>query len=276
MVVFPQALVTALAATPLPLTHGRIGYQTYTKDALPSQVTASGDTAEGPADAPLRPETNEYWKPPSLPATWQFVFGGIKSVNYAGLAGHNLGSCGCSVEAETSMDGATWDALGLEHTPTDDSPIMFLDEERDATRLRLTINGSGLIPSLAVVFVGRTLDFARPIYGGHSPIVLSRETIHQSLVSRGGQYLGQHVQRMGVNGNVRLDNLLAAWYRAEFDRFVEATRSRPYFYAWRPETFPLEVAYLWNTGDISPTNKGKRTLMEVAWKVQGIGWTRNG
>jgi hypothetical protein len=277
MIVFPQALILALAGTAAPLTHGRFGYQTHTYGALPSQVTVSGATADGPADAPLRPETNEYWEPPSLPATWEFLFDGIQTIDYAGIGGHTLGTNGCSVEAETSLDGTTWDALGTEHTPSDDAPIMFLDEDRDAIRLRLTITGTGAAPRLASIYVGKTLAMSRPIYSGHSPISLSRQTRYQSSVSRGGQFLGQAVQSMGVAGTINFSHLTAAWYRANFDKLVEHARSgRPFFYGWRPETFPNEVVYVWTTGDIAPVNSGPRDFMSVGMSVQGIGWVRNG
>ena len=276
MIVFPQGLVAELAVTAAPLTHGRIGYKTFTRGALPSSVTVSGDTPDGPADAPLRPDTNEYWQGPSLPATWTFIFpGGLADVNYAGVAGHTVGSSGAAIKAETSPDGAAWEDLGGEVSPADDSPIMFLDSVRSANRLRLTLTGAGAVPRVAVVYVEKTLDFYRPIYGGHSPLSLSRDTVLQSSVSRGGQFLGQTIQSMGVHGSVQLNNMPAAWYRANFDPFVEVARSFPYFYAWRPQTFPLEVVYLWNTADLSPSNQGKRDLMEVSWNVRGIGWVRN-
>lgn len=277
MIVYPQALVGQLAATPFPLTHGRIGYQTYTRGAVPSQVTVSSEVVGFPADAPLRPETHEAWQPTVLPATWQFNIGTLQDVNYAGLAGHNLGSAGVSIKAETSMDGVAWTALAPEHIPSDDAPIMLLDSMRQSFHIRFTFAGAGIVmPKVASIFVGKTLDLYRPIYGGHSPLQLSRDTVLQSAVSQGGQFIGQVIQRMGVQGNVSLKNLPASWYRSDFDPFVEATLNYPYFYAWRPLTFPLESAYVWNTDDITPSNSGKRDTMEVTLKVRGIGWVRNG
>lgn len=276
MIIFSPALVASEAAAGVPLTHGRILYETHTLTALPSDVTASGDTVDGPKDAPLRPDTAEYWLPPSLPATWELYLQGLRDINAIGIAGHTLGTCGCSIEAESSVDnGANWDALALEHAPSDDAPIQFLDDERSANRIRLTVTGSGAVPRIAVVYVGRTMDLLRPIYGGHRPIVLSRDTELSAQVSRGGQFLGQTIRSMGVVGSIDLRNLTAAWYRSTFDKFAEAARVRPYFYAWRPQTFPLEVAYLWNTDDVSPSNSGKRDMMEVSMKVRGIGWVRN-
>lgn len=276
MIIFPQALILSEATAGVPLTHGRILYDTLTRGAAPSTVTVSGETTDGPKDAPLRPETNEYWEPPSLPATWEFLFpNGTATVNSVGIAGHDLGSKGCSIKAETSPDGTTWSLVGVEHVPSDDAPIQFLDDDRSANRMRLTITGTGLAPRIAVVYVGLTLDLLRPIYGGHSPLSLSRDTVLNATVSKGGQYLGQSIRSMGVVGSINLNHLKASWYRSDFDLFAEDARQYPFFYAWRPQTFPKEIVYLWTTDDISPTNMGKRDMMEVSLKVRGIGWVRN-
>lgn len=76
-----------------------IGYQTYTFDLTASAVTAS-DTDDGPADAPLRPDTGEFWEPVSLPATWVLDLGQARTIDYLGIAGHTLGTCGCTIDVD--------------------------------------------------------------------------------------------------------------------------------------------------------------------------------
>ena len=50
----------------IPLSHSRIGHQTYTRTGT---ATASTATTTFPADAPLNPLTYEFWRPTAIPAT---------------------------------------------------------------------------------------------------------------------------------------------------------------------------------------------------------------
>lgn len=253
-----------------PLTHTRIGYQTYTRGATPAQVQASSTAVGAVADAPLRPDTVEYWEPQSLPATWRFDMGELRDVDYLGIAGHTIGSARCSVRVETSADGESWQALAGDLLPADNSALMFLDESRPARYVQMTLEGEQP-PRVAVVYVGVALAMPRPIYGGHTPITLSRETVLHHSLSRGGQFLGQGYRRLGLTGSIAFRHLPASWYRAQFDPFVRAARRYPYFVAWRPATFPAEVAYVWTDRDIAPSNMGIRDLMDVSWNMKGLG-----
>jgi hypothetical protein len=483
LIIFPNSFALSAA---VPLTHARIGYHTYTKDLLPSAVTVSGETAGGPKDAPLRPDTAEFWEPPTLPATWQLDLGALVDVDWVGIAAHTIGSklatlgvklsedtdfdarvllpgtsgnyastpdsaalditadidirikvacsdwtpssafdfldkitsdaaqfsymlrlntdgtlvqywtedgstlrnafstvavgaadgtpkwvrstldvnngaAGRDIKFYTSDDGLTWTQLGTtvtqagttsifsgtaslhiggersgvagilagkvyyaelrngiggavvakfdpandaengdtsfvsstgetwtinqsgspaarlinpkfggEVAPAEDAPLMFLDALRTVRHLQLELTGSN-VPRIAVVYLGKVLAMQRSIYGGHSPITLSRETLLKQPVSRGGQFLGQSYRRLGVSGSAAFRHLTAAWYRSNFDPFVKEARKQPYFFAWRPLTFPFEVGYVWTPDDIRPTNMGVRDFMEVSWNMTGIG-----
>jgi hypothetical protein len=251
-----------------PLAHARIGYQTYTRDAV--TVTVSSETAAGPKDAPLRPDTVEFWEPAAMPATWEIDFGALRDIDYIGIAGHTIGASGAAIAAETSQDGTTWTAFAGDIAPGDDTAIMLLDELRSVRYVRLTLTGT-TVPRLAVIYIGEALAMPRMIYGGHTPITLSRETVlHQSL-SRGGQFLGQGFRRHGVTGSIAFQNLPASFVRQDFDLFTKSARRFPYFVAWRPSTFPKEVAYVWTDEDIRPSNMGKRDFMQVSWNMKGLG-----
>lgn len=278
MIIYPAAFVLSEAAAGRPLNYPRIGYQSFTIDLDASSVTVSSEEDDGPGDAPLRPDTAEAWQPTSLPATWVLDLGTSRDIDYVGVAGHTLGSDGCSILIETSTGSVAgspslqvWDQFAEDALPADDAPLLFMDDSRIARYTRITLSGSGECPRLAVVYVGEILAMERPIYGGHAPITLSRDTVlHQSL-SKGGQFLGQGFRRNGVVGSAAFNHLTAGWYRENFDPFVKSARGLPFFWAWRAETFPREVAYLWATSDIRPSNIGQRDFMQVAFPVQGIG-----
>lgn len=272
MIVYPSAFVlSAEADTGQPLNHPRIGYRNAVRGLPASAVTVSGETTGAPRDAMLRPDTWEFWRAPALPATWEVELSESQNIDYVGLAGHNIGSSGAAAKIEWSLTPGVWTTFATEYMPSDDAPLMFLDSPRFAKRLRLTLTGTGAVPYISVFYAEVALAMQRPIYGGHSPITLSRETKLHQMLSRGGQFLGQNFQSFGVRTTAQFQHLTAAWYRANFDPFVKAARAYPYFFAWRPQTFPAEVGYVWSPDDIIPTNMGKRTFMEVKIPMVGIG-----
>lgn len=296
----PVIVSPALAAAEsfaFPLTHARIGYQTFVPD---STITASTEAAGFPASAVALSMTYEKWKPTALPATIEFVLPADSDSDYVGIAAHTLGSAGCTVaveyaysltEGETaffqshneldggpslSMDFAAQEYELLEESytaaetiaPSDDSAIMVLVKETMARYWRLTITGS-TIPEIGVVYIGKVLAMQRMIYGGHSPGTLSRQTDIRPTRSEGGQFLGRSIIRQGLATSFQWENLKAQWYRDNFDPFVEAARTAPFFIAWRPEDFPREVIYCWTSSDISPSNQGVKDFMSVGFSAQG-------
>lgn len=249
-----------------------IGYQTWLRDLQDSNVIVSSQADSAPKDAILRPDTHEYWQPSVMPASIVVDLGQPRPVDYVGLAGHTIGSAGGSVKIEHSADGISWTEFGSELAPSTNAPIMFLDASVSRRFWGITFTNSGEAPRLAVVYIGQALVIQRSIYGGHSPANLSRETILNQNMSDGGQFLGQYVRRRGITGNVRLRHLTAGWYRDNFDPFVRAARQYPFFLAWRPVTFPLEVAYGWTDSNIKPSNMGKKDFMEVGFDFKGVGY----
>jgi hypothetical protein len=254
-------------------------YQTWLRDLTASDITASSETDDGPADATLRPDTYSFWEPESLPATIVYDLGTTRAVDGLGLLGR-IGSVGVSVTVETN-DGDQinspledeWTEFASDAGPADDAPLLFLDESRDIRKIRLTFEGTGsTMPRLAVAYAGEVLKMERMIYGGHAPGRLSRMTVLNGALSRGGQFLGQDFRRHGVETSYSFRHLTAAWVRANFDPFVKAARKFPYFVGWRPDDFPLEVDYGWTPEDIRVSNMGIRDFMQVTFPVVGWGY----
>lgn len=252
------------------LDHARIGYHNPARDLT---ATASSAADDFPADAPQRPDTYESWKPETMPAWWQVDFGETVVVDYLGIAAHELGTKGCTVTVQYSADASTWYDASDAAAPTDDSPLLLLFSPQAARHWRILLEQAASptdAPEVGVIYLGRILTMPRPIYGGHAPITLARETVlHQSL-SRGGHFLGQGFRRTGFVGQASYRHLTAAWYREHFDPFVLAARRYPYFFAWRPGTFADECAYVWTDEDIRPSNMGLRDFMAVSWPMRGF------
>jgi len=156
--------------------------------------------------------------------------------------------------------------------PADDAPLMFLDEGKQARRLRIAFTGDEA-PRLLVCYAGPVLAMERPIRGGgFIPPTMHRETVLKQNLSRGGQLLGQTFRRLGLQASTPFQHLSAAWVRSDLEPFIKAARQYPFFIAWRPATYPLEVGFMWATDDIHPSMMGLSSLMQVTIPMRGIGW----
>lgn len=252
-----------LSALTQPLTHARIGYQKIS-GTITASTAASGFAASN-ADNEL---TYSFWKPTALPATWEIDIGSAETVNYFGIAAHTLGTDQAEIFAEY-WDGSSWTEIDSV-LPGDDRPIMFIFDDKFASKYRVRVIGS-TSPRIGVIYIGESLAMQRAIYGGHSPLNLSRNTVVRPTISERGQWLGRSIIRTGSSTSWDWRNLTALWYRANFDPFVEHARTKPWFIAWRPATFSEEVGYCWTRNDIQPSNQGVRDLMDVSLTAEGLG-----
>lgn len=255
-----------LAPGVMPLTHARIGWQTFTRDVT---ATVSSAAAGFPALALRNSLTYEHWQASSMPATAAWDAGVARDVDYLGIASHTIGSSAATVAVEYSTNGVDWTVVA-ETTPADDEPLMFIFGVVTARYWRIRLTGS-TAPFIGAVYIGKLLEMMRPIYGGHTPINLSRDTVIRPQISQAGQWLGRAIVRKGLSTTASWKHLDANWYRTYFDPFVESAREYPFFFAWRPADHPDEVAYCWVGGDIAPSNMGIRNLMEVSVTMEGYG-----
>lgn len=266
-VVISDALV--LEAAGFPLTHARIGWQTVLPDAV---VTASSESAGFPVSTLKNPLTYDRWLPASLPATVTIDAGAAVPVDYLGIAAHLLRDGANAVTLEyldEASPSGTWTEVAA-HSPADNGTVMLLFPEVFARWWRLTFAGVSVQP-VGVVFLGKALAMQRPFYQGHTPLTLSGDTVIRPTRSERGQFLGRSIIRGGFRTGVSWSNLTAAWVRSDFAPFIEAARTSPFFFAWRPASFPREVGYVWTSQDIAPSNAGPRDLMAVDFDVEGLG-----
>lgn len=258
----------------------RIGYDNVLRGITPTVSSTENGFFAGALRNSL---TNELWKPESgasLPATIEWALSNV-SMDYIGIAAHNFGTNSASIKITYSTDGGSNYTAICEGggtsclttvSPTDDSAIMILfDTLTGVTNLKFSLSWSGDDPAVGVIYAGTALVMQRPIYGGHSPITLSRRVSRRPQAAEAGQWLGRSIIRRGFESSISWSNLEAAWYRANFDPFVKSAERYPFFLAWKPEDFPDEVALCWCNDDIKPGNSGIRDLMDVSLGLQGYG-----
>ena len=274
MIVYTSTFLLAESAAARPLSRARIGWQTHARDLGlgAAAVTVSSEDADGPRDAPLRFETAEYWLPTALPATWTLDLGTGFNLDYVGIAAHTIGSNGCSAKIETSSDGSTWTLFAAEVSPGDDAPILYLDDSRANVRyIKLTLAGVGDPPKVGVIYAGEVLAMQYGVSAGYSPLPRSRQTELRQTLSRGGQLLGQAFRKLGVKSQARFRFLDVDWYLTNFEPFVKSARRYPFFFAWNPQDFPLQVGYAWATKDIAPQYMNADPWFQVAIDMVGLG-----
>lgn len=271
MIVYPAGLPAALLNGATPLWLPRICYQNALRDLDINSVTASTTAQQAPRDAPLRPNTIEFWQPTELPATYEVDLGEDFTIDYVGLI-HNLGaSKTCQVLVETSPVSTEWTTFSQAHTPQDSSPTLFLDAaDTNVRKIRFTFTGGSVMPRLAVTYAGQALVMPMGVQIGHRPITLSRETIMHQPISRGGEFMGEAMRRLGVHTMASFRGLSETWYRTFFEPFAKIARKYPFFWAWRADPFVNEVAYVKCARDIVPSYHTE-FLMGVDIEMYGKG-----
>ena len=264
IVISQNLYLAAASGSALPLTHARIGYQSYLTGSVISSAE-SGD-AGYPLDNILTTQTFEAFKSAtSGGATILIDLVTAQAVDYIAMVGKSLNS----YTLYYSTDDITYTQISALN---DASKVakMGLFEETTARYWRLAILGDTNGFNIANLKLGLSLAMYRPIYGGHAPLTLSRTTIKKPNISEGGEFLGSTVIRKGFNTSYDYQHLPADWYRQYFDPFVQHVDSGNTFYiAWRPEDYPLEVAYCLSNSEITPSNMGVRDLMQVNFSVVG-------
>ena len=267
MIVISQNLVLSQLGTVKP-NAPRIGYRTI---ATFDNITATYEEDIHPATEMTNVATNLWWRSTSTEDQYITVVAeGTERVDYIGLANHNFGSAGIAYRVQTSLDGSDWTDVTSPRIPESDEPIMHLFEEQFNSFYRIFLEPSDTPPRLAVFYIGKLLSIQRNIYVGHTPITMARDTSFLGNLSENGQFLGRVITSEFLSNAVELKNLTPSWYRTNFEPFAQQARYRPFFFAWRPQSYPREVGYVWAVDNIVPTNQRPNGMMQVSFKVQGI------
>ncbi|MGI9159853.1 MAG: hypothetical protein ACR2K1_08890 [Saprospiraceae bacterium] len=242
----------------------------YANKVTTGNVAATTAQANYPATNLANPATHLFWKGNAATATEDLIISGLTGTSdYVGIAKHNFGTAGIVVTLAGSTDGSTYTTLAT-HTPTTDLPIMFLVAAAAYTNFRIRLTVGATKPQAAVVYCGEALRFQRRIYVGHTPITLGRRITKMIGRSQSGNYLGNVVIGEDRATSVALQNLTASWYRAYMDPFVVAAQTAPFFFAWRPTSYPSEIGYAWLGSDPVPSNQRANGMLQIDLQLVGV------
>ncbi|MES2180797.1 MAG: hypothetical protein V4493_01715 [Pseudomonadota bacterium] len=260
----------------------QIGWSSF---YLPSGVSAS-ETEEGySAAAVWSGDTYSKWKSPpsgmtSFERSLTFTKSGTGVIDYLGIAGHNMGDNGISYQLFSSLDGVSWSAVFPARIPADNKSIIeYFDTNIDLYFILVFV-----VPALtdgiviAHVKLGKILHLQRPRYVGDVPGGMDNKVEKIASKSYSGQHLGSVLISQGNSFKITQENNTAAFCRCSaLQNFFKHAHllqklsdgpTETFFYAWRPEGYPLEVQYCGETTSFSPpTNQLANGMMQ--WSMGG-------
>lgn len=250
-----------------------IGYDNIVTTALVSSTTEDPDF---PADFLANPATHLKWKglvaSPAVDEYLTVMNVNVVDLDYIGIARHNFftAQIAVSIEYLASTGPDVWSELIAPVIPPNDGPLLFRFPKLAYASLRVRLQPGTAAPTAAVLYCGALLVLQRRMYVGHTPISMGREVMHASHRSVSGNFLGRIVLGRKVGTSVALQNLTADWYRTYMHPFVLAAEEIPFFFAWRPSSYPNEIGYAWLSQDPKPSNHRTNGMMQVDLQLEGV------
>lgn len=238
-----------------------------------SGLTASSENVDFPVTNVANPATDLIWKASSAALTTIDISNDTsETVDYVGIVGHNFGTAGIAVRLQVDT-GSGYVDLTTDVIPDDDSPLLFRLPSQQALiwdTIRIRMAAGSAAPQLAVVYCGQTMVLQRRLYVGHTPINMGRSVAVVNGISESGNYLGAVIVGQMFESQIDIQNMAPGWYRLVLDPFIEVCKSTPFFFAWRPETYPDEIGYCWVTNDPRPENQRPNGMMSIGITIRGI------
>lgn len=264
-----------MAETTLTNDHPIIGYrQGY---VTTSNVTSNnGSNSLFPVSNLANPSTYLKWKSPAAFTADQInvTFNPALLIDYVGIVGHNF-PVGATVSVTYTTTNSPSDLIALvSGVVTGPGPIILRFTPVTAGAIQILVTESNspgtVIKEIAAIYVGKLLVIERKIYANHAPLPQARTWKATNGMTESGQFLGRIVLEEYRRNKVPLQLLTPAWYRANFDAFLATADEFPFFFAWRPNTYPNEVGYAWLASIPLPVPTPPSNLISIDLELSGI------
>lgn len=244
-----------------------IGYRNI---VTAGNLVASSADPNYPVTNLANPQTNSRWKPASaLVSAVEVTTGSADPVDYLAIARHNLGSLGRTLQVSINTGSGYVTAIGPILLGNDD-PVLFRLIPQPMTSIALSIGAGDVSAFVGVMHVGRLLVLPRRIYVGHTPIIYGRDVDVENDRSEEGDFLGRIVTGEARSSGFAIANMMPAWYREFLDPFVISCKTRPFFFGWRPVSYPHEMGFTWTTNNPRPKNTKNNGMMGIDFSIGGI------
>ncbi|TGN89425.1 hypothetical protein EOW77_0003615 [Bradyrhizobium yuanmingense] len=251
---------------PVTLDHPVIGWHSVVTSA---GIVADNEDPDFPASNLANPATHEEWRSDDDGTQYLTVTTGyVDDIDYVGIARHNFGS----EQIPIRIDDGAGNVLVEEVMLPDDSPALFRFTAQSLATVKIRMDaGTGKLPRAAVVYVGKLLVLERKIYVGHTPLTQARKVNVQNGRSERGNFLGRIVLGAWRETTIPLSLLSPAWYREHGgDEFLAVAAETPFFFGWRPQSYPYEIGYCWLVDDPMPVPVGPSNRIAFDLKVSGV------
>ncbi len=220
-----------------------------------SGVAATSEAAGYPASNLANPSTALFWKATGTATQYLTVdLSGVDTVDYVGIARHNLGSGGTSVSVEVDDpdNPGSWLEVAASLLLPDDGPALIRFDPVSPLQLRVKLQPAAVVPAVTVLYVGSLLVLPRGLQPGHVPLPFAASDEIVTGQAESGDFLGRIVTKQALTTSVSIIALDYDWFRQHMAAFVRVARTTPFFFAWMPESFPNEVGFAWLNNDVRP------------------------
>jgi len=268
--VISSAVVLAEAADGLSLDHPVIGWHNVV-----TSTTISADTEETnyPASNLANPATHLEWRAEDTTEQYLTITTNyIDPIDYVAVARHNFssGAIPVSIGYFDTSSPPVWIELVEEVMLPDDGPALFRFDAESLSTVMIKLAAGDDPARAAVVYVGKLLVLERKIYVGHTPMPDGIKTNVANGRSETGNFLGRIVLGQWRESTVPLSLISPSWFRTYMRPFLRDGRDLPFFFAWRPLTYNMEVGFGWLTEDPAPAPVGPHNLIAFDLKVSGV------
>ena len=275
-VIFAPNLVLSVDELAAGLTedHPIIGWQSI---VTTGNISATSSDVNYPISNAANPATHLGWRAgaASSPPTYDYITittGTADDIDYVAIARHNLASLAIPISIgyfDTSSP-PVWIELIAESLLADDGPALFRFTPQSLSTVSIRLGVTALQSQIAVVYCGKLLVLPRKLYQGFAPINHARTAKVTNGRSEAGNFLGRIVTQEFVKDTVPLSLIDPLYFRTYIVDFLIDSKERPFFFAWRPQTYPAEIGYCHMTNDPLPTNEAPHGLIAMQFEMTGI------
>lgn len=245
-----------------------IGYQSILNI---TNVSADSDPIATPVINLVNEQTNQYWISDSTDEQY-FYFDNpdAEPINYIGIAKHNFGTAQIEYQLQSSEDASAWSDVTGSFMPSNDNAILHFFDEIDPPFFRIRLDPGDTQPRIAHAKLGQALVMPRCIKAPHTAITLSRDTNIITNTAEDGSYLGRIVTRRYLETQYAFKNVRPDFYREHIYPFSIHAETGTFFIAWKPVTYPTEVAYGWTKDRITFNAENDNGMGTVDFGVKAV------
>ncbi len=196
-------------------------------------ITSSGAASSYPATNMIDGRTNRQ-AGFLTGATRQVVFdlGTATEINAMGIAKHNLGTIGATIDVETSSDNSTYYSIFSEEITSDN--VLYFETATSHTRryVRVSISGHGGTAFISDLTIGKYISTGtgQPV-GFVDPVDAFNDQI-TSNVTRGNELAGISISAKPKQFKINARNIPASSFDAFAALVYAVVTSGPFYFKW--------------------------------------------